>query len=340
MSKKDLLRFIRKTLPEGVLDVRIEKLGGDASDRNYYRIHLTGQVGEGCKTLVIMELQAPFSGDELPFVNILHTLETAGLGVPRVHGVAQAQGLLLLEDLGDEILQEKIYGEKPDQVEALYREALDMIVTMQCDVKASPHCVAFKTAFTAETFVRELNFFRAHYIEGLLGKRIHPEDRRVIDRFFLWLASLLEDQERLFTHRDYHSRNLIYHQGRLKMLDFQDARLGPAQYDVASLLRDSYVVLDDRMRNTLLDYYVSETEGRMKARIDRSGFIYVFDMASLQRNLKAIGTFAHQAVERKNPRYLKYIAPTLAHVKENLRKYDGLTPYGEALARYLPFEKR
>ncbi len=338
-GKKDLLTFVRRCFLEKISDLTCEKLGGDATDRNYYRLHLDRSAADLPETLVVMELQAPFPGEELPFVNILDTLESSGLGVPKLHGTDPDQGLVLLEDLGDEILQKKIRGQNPDHIETLYHEALDMLVKMQCDLVPSPRCVAFETAFTVEKFVWELNFFRIHYIEGLLQERIHPSDRKAMDRLFLWLSSLLAGERKVFTHRDYHSRNLIYHAGVLKMLDFQDARMGPAQYDVASLLRDSYVVLEDGLVESLLGDYISEVEARTGQGIDRSRFRYVFDMTSLQRNLKAIGTFAHQAVERKNPGYRKYIPDTLTYVKRNLDHYDELAPYREVLARYLPLDK-
>ena len=339
VDQKDLLDSVRHAFPQRVIDLSIEKLGGDASDRNYYRLHVYVQGNDLPKTMVLMELQEPFPSEELPFINILNTLEESGLGVPRLYAVESRLGLVFLEDLGDEILQKKIRGEHPDGVKDLYHEAIDIIVRMQCDLEASSDCLAFQTAFTVEKFIWELDFFRTHYIEGLLQKKIDPRDRESMDRLFFWLSSLMDGEEKVFTHRDYHSRNLICHEGKLKILDFQDARMGPAQYDVASLLRDSYVVLENTLRESLAEYYLSEWEARTGARIDRSRFRYVFDMTSLQRNLKAIGTFAYQAVERKNSRYLKYIPHTLRYVHGNLFGYDELSPYREALARYLPFHR-
>jgi hypothetical protein len=335
-GKNDLLRFVGRSFPQRILDLTVEKLGGDASDRNYYRLRLNREGTGVPDTAVVMELQAPFTGDELPFINILHTLERSGLGVPKLYGAEPVQGLVLLEDLGDEILQRRIEGQNAGLIEPLYREALDMVVTMQCDLAPSQSCLAFRTAFSVEKFVWELDFFRVHYIEGLLRKRIHSSDRKPMDRCFLWLSSLLDGEKRVFTHRDYHSRNLIYHAGKLKMLDFQDARMGPAQYDVASLLRDAYVALGEALTESLLGYYVTEFQARSRERIDESRFRYIFDMTCLQRNLKAIGTFAYQAVERNNPRYLKYIANTLSYVARNLNRYDELASCREVLGRYLP----
>jgi aminoglycoside/choline kinase family phosphotransferase len=339
IDKKDLLQFVKQAFPQRIIDLSVEKLGGDASDRNYYRLHVQGQGNDLPKTMVVMELQEPFPSGELPFINILHTLEESGLGVPRLYAAQSQLGLVLLEDLGDEILQKEVQGDQPDVIRSLYHEAIDIIVRMQFDLEASSGCVAFRTAFTVEKFIWELDFFRTHYIERLLQKKIDLRDRQSMDHLFFWLSSLMDGEEKVFTHRDYHSRNLVCHEGKLKILDFQDARLGLAQYDVVSLLRDSYVVLEDTLRESLIEYYLSQWEARTRKRIDRSRFRYVFDMTSLQRNLKAVGTFAYQAVERKNPRYLKYIPDTLRYVHENLFRYDELSPYQETLARYLPFER-
>ncbi len=112
--------------------------------------------------------------------------------------------------------------------------------------------------------------------------------------------------------------------------------MGLAQYDLASLLRDSYVVLRDELRESLLDYYLSRVEEKTGEKIDRPRFRYIFDMTSLQRNLKAIGTFAFQAVGRNNSSYLKYIPNTLNYVRKNLEKYDEFAPYRMVLASYLP----
>ena len=339
VRKKDLLSLAQRSLSENITDLTCEALGGDASDRNYYRLHLNFHGLGALETLVVMELQAPFPENELPFLNILHTLERSGLGVPRLYGMDPRKGLILLEDLGEEVLQKKVEGKKPELVDALYREALDNVVKMQCDIPSSSGCLAFDTAFTVEKFVWELDFFRVHYIEGFLGRTVHPHDRRAMNRLFSWLASLLDGEKKVFTHRDYHSRNLIYHNGRLKMLDFQDARMGLAQYDVASLLRDAYVVLEDAPMRSLLTYYESELKRRTGTNIDGSRFRYLFDMTSLQRNLKAIGTFAYQAVGRNNPGYLKYVPDTLSYIEKNLHRYDELAPYREVLLRYLPFGK-
>ena len=98
----------------------------------------------------------------------------------------------------------------------------------------------------------------------------------------------------MLCHRDYHSRNLMLHQGRLYMIDFQDARLGPDTYDLVSLLRDSYVDLTEVALNELIAYYLALTGARRRGRVPRR-----FDLMALQRNLKALGTFGYQTLARQ-----------------------------------------
>jgi hypothetical protein len=145
------------------------------------------------------------------------------------------------------------------------------------------------------------------------------------------------EQKLYFTHRDYHSRNLMVQGDRLRILDFQDARLGPPQYDLASLLRDSYVQLPFEWEEELLDYYLQRTAKEEDFSQDRDRFVEIFNATCLQRNLKAIGTFASQKTLRGNDAYLEYIPATLAHIKRNLLEHREFSRLGDILAKYEPF---
>jgi N-acetylmuramate 1-kinase len=119
----------------------------------------------------------------------------------------------------------------------------------------------------------------------------------------------------------------------LVMIDFQDARMGPAQYDLASLLRDSYVDLPEPLVLELLQHYMDGfAEG---GSLDRDRFRYVFDMTSLQRNIKALGTFGYQASVRKSDRYMSAIPRTARYVKNNLGKYPELGKFVSVVEDYV-----
>ena len=118
----------------------------------------------------------------------------------------------------------------------------------------------------------------------------------------------------MLCHRDYHSRNLMLHGGSLHIIDFQDARMGPDTYDLASLLRDSYVDISERELDELIAYFLALKGAAGRRR--RSG--RRFDLMALQRNLKALGTFGYQTTTRRNPVYIQYIPRTL-----ELRPHDA-----------------
>ena len=149
---------------------------------------------------------------------------------------------------------------------------------------------------------------------------------RRVSPFFAALAEALCRQPFRLTHRDYHSRNLMAPEGGgICVLDFQDARLGPALYDLASLVFDSYVALPESGRLLLAERF---RQGAGSLYSDPEAFLADLALAGLQRNLKAIGTFAFQKVERNTSRYLRHIPPTVAHIRRHL----GLLPDWTELA--------
>jgi aminoglycoside/choline kinase family phosphotransferase len=126
----------------------------------------------------------------------------------------------------------------------------------------------------------------------------------------------------------------MIHQGRVWVLDFQDALMGPCVYDLASLLRDSYVKLEEDLIDDLIEYYLHKKEAMDKIRLDGSSFRRLFDLTSIQRNLKAAGRFIYIDIVKKNDRFLKYVPQTLGYVKRNLEKYPELAKLKLLLSRY------
>ena len=182
----------------------------------------------------------------------------------------------------------------------------------------------------------ELDFMLEHYVRGLKKSSLNKRETGEVRRHFLSLSETLASQEPTFTHRDYHSRNLMAKDGRLILLDFQDARMGPCQYDLVSLLRDSYVHLEDGFRNEMIEHYIKQKEKEETRPVNRQEFYRIFDWMSIQRNLKALGTFAYQSVVKGNHRYLEYIPVTLAYVRQTLNTRPDLGELRQTLIKFLP----
>ena len=298
--------------------VTVVPLTGDASDRRYYRVVL-----RDAPSLVLALHPEPFEYESLPFVRVASLLRTMPLPVPEIVAHAQDLGVLVLQDLGDVTLQAYLGAVQPAQHEGLYRQAVAFLEILQRRGAelASPDHPPYGIAFDVEKLTWELEFFTKHFIEGFRGARFTPSQQQALATEWRMLAEELAAEPRVLCHRDYHSRNLMLNAGDLYIIDFQDARLGPDTYDLASLLRDSYVDLPDERVEQLLGHFVAlKREGMpddLPAAWEQS-FRDRFDVMALQRNLKALGTFGFQTTERGNPVYMQYIPRTLRYVRRTL----------------------
>jgi len=166
-------------------------------------------------------------------------------------------------------------------------------------------------------------------VEGLRGCDLTAEDRSTLSEGFHRLAEEIASWPRVLCHRDFHSRNLMWHREQLYWIDFQDARMGPATYDLASVLRDAYLDVPEELIATLAE------EFRQKAVPEESQdtFLRRFDLMCVQRNLKALGTFGYMASVKGNRVYLPYIPRTLLHVRRNLARHPELAGLRRALGR-------
>jgi aminoglycoside/choline kinase family phosphotransferase len=336
LATESLRPLVDRAFPGKHVDFQVSPLQGDASDRRYYRLDFATAV-DSITSLVLMRLGQPYSVGELPFVNVQRYLSSNKIPVPDIVWDDSSHGFILLEDLGDVTLEAALQGASPEQMASWYRRALDILLALQHPERVAPRasCIAFCLAFDVEKLMWELDFFVTHMIKHLCAQQLRPVDETALRGQFWKITAMLARQPRVFTHRDYHSRNLMVHQDRLRVIDFQDARLGPCQYDLASLLYDSYVVLPADLREALLTYYL-----RRKATADgyplaRESFSLVFDYMCLQRHLKALGTFAFQTVVKRTSRYVTAIPPTLGYIQENLARHPELRQLRDLLEAYL-----
>ena len=307
---------------------RIVPLTGDASDRRYYRV-LTAA---GPPFVLALHASA-FDVRTLPFVNVAGLLEKMPVPIPHVLGHADDLGVLALEDLGDVTLQAHLGAATPGEHAALYRQAVALIATMQrrgAELE-SPDYLPYRIAFDAEKLTWEMDFFAKHFVEAYRGVVIAPAARDALREELAEVIEELAAEPRVLCHRDYHSRNLMFHDDRLYIIDFQDARMGPDTYDLASLLRDSYVDLPEQTVGELIAYFLA-----LKGAADQEQqFRDRFDLMALQRNLKALGTFGYQTTARRNPVYIQYIPRTLRYVRDNLARQNRFARLHDVLAGHV-----
>ena len=307
---------------------RVVPLTGDASDRRYFRILMS----DG-PSIVLSLYSGSFDFSKMSFVNVARLLERMPVPIPTVIGHADDIGVLALEDLGDVTLQAHLGAASAAEHAALYREAVALIATLQKRGAelSSPDYIPYTVAFDVEKLTWELDFFIKHFVEAYRGVVIAPAARDELRREFGALIEELASEPRVLCHRDYHSRNLMLHHGKLYIIDFQDARMGPDTYDLVSLLRDSYVDLPEQTVDDLIAYFLAVKGETAQA----APFRKRFDMMALQRNLKALGTFGYQTTGRRNPVYIQYIPRTLRYVRNNLEQLPRFARLREILAAHV-----
>ena len=314
---------ILQYLVEQKLDDRVLKvvpLTGDASDRRYFRVLLKGE------TPIVLSLhQGAISYETMPFVSIARLMAEVPLPVPRILHYSNPLGILGLEDLGDVTLQAHLGAATPDEHAALYRQAVTFIARLQHrgeELRSSKY-PPYGIAFDVEKLTWELEFFAKHYLVAYRGATLSDAHRDALRAEWSSIVNELANEPRVLCHRDYHSRNLMLHAGSLYIIDFQDARMGPDTYDLASLLRDSYVDLTPAQVDELIAFFLAlKASAAGSTPAQETEFRRRFDLMALQRNLKALGTFGYMTTSKNNTVYIQYIPRTLNYVKANLGKYE------------------
>jgi aminoglycoside/choline kinase family phosphotransferase len=284
-----------------------EPLAGDASNRRYFRVRA------GDTSYVLMQMADPegfkaseeaVTGavpvDEPPFLNLQRYLKAGGCPVPEVVGVDLERGLVLLEDLGDLSLMAWLADAGEEAAFARYGEAVDRLVALQRDTPLDDGCVARHRTYTAELLEWEFDHFVEYGLEARLGNPLAPEARGLLAGHFASISAEIAAQAVTLVHRDYHSRNLMVRpDGSLGVIDFQDALMGPATYDLASLIWDPYVTLPEGLAEDLIARY------RVQAPVPLGpDFPRALARTALQRLLKAAGRFVYIDRVKGNPAFL------------------------------------
>ena len=303
-------------------------LAGDASTRDYVRLTHAGGAKPNSVGMIMPE---PFTKETLPFFDVQAHLGEIGVRIPEIFAVDEAAGVILLEDCGDESLEDAWRGGGWERAEPLYAAALDMMTAMQEAPAASTGGrIALSRRFDPEFFTNELHHTRKYAFESLLGMET---DERALDAAFRELCEEICRIPFRLTHRDYHGRNLMVLDDAVVTIDFQDARMGPALYDPASLVFDSYVDLGAEARDYLVARYWETCGHRLFS--DKEEYERALRGTAIQRNLKAIGTFAYQKEARGAERYLASIPHTARMVREHFERRGDLGPLRALLGPFL-----
>ena len=333
LSKEDLGESGIRDFLQHELGAKIEvyPLAGDASARKYFR------VVRDQESFVLMQWESFASLTDYPFTNIGAHLSKHQVKVPRLIGSRPSEGLLLLEDLGDLTLERKFWESREAQASlGFYQQAIDQLIYIHYPATADrdPHCKAFQVQFDSEKFQWELNYSKKFLLEGIAGLSFSAAEEAKLQSQFREICDRLHEEDKFLCHRDYHSRNLMIKLGKIHVIDFQDARLGPIVYDLASLLRDSYVDIDSAMENQLLQYYLERRKDFITKPLSQDAFQEIYLLQCIQRGFKACGSFASFYQTRGDTRYLKYLPDSIERVITALEEFPEFQFFRDILLRH------
>ena len=316
----DFRQRLEKYLAETNQSSRVTQLTPDASTREYFRVTWNGAPAVAC---VYPEV---FAAREQNYLDVTNLFLVSGLPVAKIYDFSEQHGTIILEDLGNTILRDVLLKSGAEKRERLLDEAIGLIARIQtATAKAFEiDSIAAHLKFDEEKLLWELRFFKEHYFESFKKQPLSIADDNALTGEFVEISRSLESRAAVLCHRDFHTANLMLDQEkRLRIIDHQDARIGSAAYDLVSLLLDrvSAPPSVDWVRQKRA-FFLNERENLGLEVINPAEFAAEFDLQTIQRCLKAAGTFSYQSTFRAKTHFIPFIKPMLQIVVRSAQKLD------------------
>ena len=302
-----LARFITQ---QGIASKEVIPLTPDASTRKYYRI------GWKKRTAIAAVYAEPFDPEFHPYLDVTRLFLDCDIPVPETYDVDGNAGIIVQEDLGDRQLYQIYQEEAEEQCDQYKEDAIALIAKIQkaTDRAYETQSIASRLAFDEAKLSWELDFFFEHYFGSLRGETLRHAEVAELKAELNDIAAELAAVPRVLCHRDYHASNLMIDpKKRIRVVDHQDARMGPASYDLVSFLLDRQPCPPSlaELRGYRL-FFLEQRRLLGLAPIDPDDFALEFRLMTIQRCLKATGTFSCQtAVYGRGAVYEQFIEPTL-----------------------------
>jgi aminoglycoside/choline kinase family phosphotransferase/choline kinase len=313
-----------KALGSCVRHVDIHALSGDGSDRSWFRAtsnsNMPSTFGTVPKSVVVCD-----HGICLPetdrrsqvdaFVAIGNHLYQKGICVPQILAHDAFSGMVAVQDLGNRHLADVVAQmTNLSQITDLYEKVIDrLILFSRKGAQGFDLSWTCQTPYYSRTLIleNECRYFVDRFVQDYLGKDIDFD--ALTDDFHFIADQALTGGKNGLMHRDCQSKNIMINNGAPFFIDFQSARIGPLQYDLASLLLDPYVALPKTVQKKLLAYAMDRLNLISPDR--RQQFKHNFDYCSLTRNLQILGAFAYLSQVKEKSWFETYIPPAMVSLK-------------------------
>ena len=213
-----------------------------------------------------------------------------------------------MEDVGDESLYQKIRkGMSGEEIMFWYKKVLETLAHMQVEGgKKMRNCPLLRhREFDYHALRGETEYFQKHFLEDYCGVSILKQEG--LAQEFRALAEKVSAEPLYFMHRDFQSQNIMISKGEPRILDFQGGRKGLLQYDLASILKDAYVVLPEKIKKSLFTFYLEKLDGQNIKIKNHEKFYEIFTLTGLQRNMQALGAFSYLSLVKGKVWFKQYI---------------------------------
>ncbi len=334
----EISQFLKKA---GWADARRAPLAGDASARRYERLQgpkgravlmdappEPGEVSAGQATGY--SAVAHLAVDCHPFVALAKELRARGLSAPRIFAEDVKRGLLLLEDLGDDLYVSLLDGsaKTADLEEELYGAAVDLLLALHETPFTNPLQGAAGrsveiASFDPAALQIETDLVIDWYLPGILGLDETPKGpRTAYQSAWQTLFPEMADPNPVLCLRDFHAGNLIWlpdrdGPARIGLLDFQDAVIGSRAYDLVSLLQDARRDIAPALEQQMLDRYIQAAKAR-DAAFDEAAFRARYALLGAQRSAKIVGIFMRLWLRDGKKAYLAHLPRVWRYLEKNL----------------------
>jgi len=307
-------------LAENGIDSPIVQLTPDASTRRYFRFQRDG------RSVVACVYPDDIKHAAHNYIDVTGLFRRNGLPVADVFDFDEVRAIIVVEDLGDTILRPVLEQADDTKRTELTCSAIKLIAQIQGATSSAneSNSIASRLKFDVEKLMWELNYFKIHYFSTYKKQPLDAEIDSELDAEFMQLSSELENAATTLCHRDFHAANLMIDQnGDLRIIDHQDARMGSPTYDLVSLLLDRVTDLpSDEWLNEMKSVFKEERRKVGLADFDPVDFDHEFDLQTIQRCLKAAGTFSFQSAVREKAYFIPFIDPMFRIVHSTLTRID------------------
>jgi len=304
-----ILTRVLKTLNAPLDQAVVITLPARGSDRSFERIQVPGA------SAILIRYDDRARPENARYADHARFLRRHGLGVPGVLLDLPAHSATLFEDVGSTSLDAIVPTLSTRRCTALYKRVLDQLILLHGISTRALTKMTLEPPFSPALFAWERDLFATHFLRAYL--KLPEAQIRQIQAELKSLADRLMTAPPVLVHRDMQSSNVHLDGQKLTIIDFQGMRLGPAAYDLASLLCDPYVMLPPALQNTLLNYYLERAASPDSTR-------ETYRAAAVQRLAQALGAFGRLAVKPGTERFAGYIQPACTMMLRALAPMDAL----------------